>query len=419
MRKATRKTLRRLLTMACLGLLAWQQTACAKNPDNQLERPTCDMSSFMVLGDSIAFGYMAGYTGADGDPLPQVSPELVVHAWPKLVADQAGVEMGLTFYTNTPDNLSVPGYALNDMTVPYSSLLAANEVTKYVLGGYAAISGEDPSPLQVLLTENPSTAAVMIGNNDILGAAIYANSALKTPVNAFTAMYSNLVAELAAAPDRAVVTATIPDVSAIPFLLSAPQAFDGEEIPAGIASNEDGTAYAIQESDYITLQGMEKLKHSLPLIKCPGSATPSLACVGDILTEDELEEISAHTEAFNNAIRAIADHYDNVAIMAFDKLFRQLSRHGIVIQGRKYTLEYDGGLISKDGIHPTKLGHGVIANKIIQTLNSRFGADIPKLVLNTLAAEEELAEGSLPLPASFDSQAFEHARKMFRKNDRE
>ncbi|MCI5210631.1 MAG: hypothetical protein D3910_18000 [Candidatus Electrothrix sp. ATG2] len=73
-----------------------------------------DMSSFMVLGDSIPFGYMAGYRGEDGETIPQVDPRLVPHAWPKLVAEQAGVAMHLPYYAFYPDNLSVPGYTLNE-----------------------------------------------------------------------------------------------------------------------------------------------------------------------------------------------------------------------------------------------------------------------------------------------------------------
>ncbi|MCW5202051.1 hypothetical protein VU12_03830 [Desulfobulbus sp. US4] len=425
MRKQTKNKIWQALATGCLGFLLLQQTAYAGagGGKQQADGPTCDMSSFMVLGDSIAFGYMAGYTGVDGQPLSQVSPELVPHAWPKLVANQAEVAMYLTFDPLPPDNLSVPGYTLSDMSSTYADLLAKNPLTEYVMGYYAASYGEHSSPLDFLLAEDPSTVAVMIGNNDILGAAIYANTALKTPIPFFEQMYNNLVVSLVADADRAVVTATIPDVSAIPFLVSmssVAEIFPGGEIPAGIAVNEDGTGYTIQSTDYITLAGIQNLQdNELPLIKCPSSLTPSYACVGDILTQDELEEISAHTKAFNTAIRDIADQYANVAVMPFDNLFNNLAKHGRVIQGKKYTLEYDGGIISKDGIHPTKLGHGILANEMIRTLNSNFAADIPKLVLNTLAAEEELADGAITPPASFDSRAFEHARQIFQGTNSE
>lgn len=417
MKEQNRNKIWRRLAAIMLGLFLLQQTAYAETGrnDKTADGPTCDMSSFMVLGDSIAFGYMAGYTDNE------VNPELVAYAWPKLVADQADVSMDLTFYAPYPDNLSVPGYALNDITRPYAELVLENPVTAYVMGNYAATYGGDSSPLDFLLAENPSTVAVMIGNNDILGAAIRANIVLKTPVDDFENMYSELVEDLAADQNRAVVTATIPDVAAIPFLVPVTEIFP-RGIPADIALSEDGTPYILQQSDSITLAGLGKLTHGIPMIKCPGSGAasyPSFTCVGDILTQDELEEISAHTQAFNTVIREIADGYANVAVMPFDSLFNTLSRQGIVIQGKRYTLEYDGGLISKDGIHPTKLGHGVLADEMIQTLNSNFGTDIPRLVLNTLAAEEELADGALTPPAAFNNGAFEHAREVFQRSNGE
>ncbi len=391
------------------------------------------MSHFMVLGDSIPFGYMAGYTNSeDGSALPQVSPQLVPHSWPKLVANQAGSTMLLPFTSTTPDNLAVPGYALGDMTKKYSELKAVErlaQATDLVFAGYAAEYG-DMSPVEYLLKKNPSAVAVMIGNNDVLGAAIYANTALKTPADVFEQKYEDLVKTLADAENtnRAVVVSTIPDVSSIPFLVSV-QTMSPQPLSYS-AINYGGTEkYQIQSTDFITLSGVQKMQTSSQLIKCPGSSNSAPRCSGDILTSAEVAEISSHTKLLNDAIRKAAGKRNNVAVMNFDQLFNRLRRGtltaaptgksftllkqqpGIVVDGKRYTTAYGGGLFSKDGIHPSKLGHGVLANEMIKTLNQNFSANIPLLDLGPVAAGDELANPVAP--AAADSSAFEKSRSLF------
>ncbi|MGR0480586.1 MAG: SGNH/GDSL hydrolase family protein [Candidatus Electronema sp. V4] len=390
------------------------------------------MSSFMVLGDSIPFGYMAGYTKSDGTPLQQAAPELVPHSWPKLVANQAGITMLLPFTSVTPDNLSVPAYMLEDMTKKYSVLRQVEKIaqaTDLVFAGYAANAEYgDMTPVEYLLKKNPSTVAVMIGNNDVLGAAIYANTILKTPASTFEEKYEQLVAALAdAATSRSVVVATIPDVSSIPFLMSVQTMPD--QTLSYPAVNYGGTdKYQIQSTDFITLSGVQKMQASTQLIKCPSSSNPAPQCSGDILTNGEVAEISSHTKLFNDAIRKAAGKRGNVAVMSFDRLFSRLlhgtltaapvgkefallkQKPGIAVDGKRYTLAYGGGLFSKDGIHPSKLGHGVLANEMIKTLNQNFSANIPLLDLGPVAAGDELAN---PTPAAADSRTLEKSRSLF------
>lgn len=416
------------------GVIALQnvnakENLLAKNVETQPVK--ANFSSFMVLGDSIPFGYMAGYKRPDGTEIPQVDQALVIHSWPKLVADQAGTELLLPFYAPKPDNLAVPGYTLADMKNNYSVLLAKNSVTQLVMGQYFVTYG-DTTPVNYVLKENPTILAVMIGNNDILGAAIYANIALKTPAVSFEAMYEEMVDKLAADANRTVVVSTIPDVANIPFLVPVRKIFP--ETITYPAFNEDKTEYKLQSSDFITLTGAKKIQSSTALTKCPNTSSPSYQCVGDILTQDEINEISNHTKVFNAAIRRIASQHDNVAVMNFDTLFENLQHgnmavvpskkhfflvnqgNGIIVEGKHYTLAYDGGLISKDGIHPTKLGHGVIANEMIKTLNENFAAGIQPIDLGPIAAEDALANKVFsPSPVSFDSGAFEKSRSIFKR----
>ncbi len=94
MRKAKKAVCSAAAGLFLAGFMALQHADAAGGGQPAAKKQMqADMSSFMVLGDSIPFGYMAGYTKSDGTPLPQVAPELVPHSWPKLVANQAGVTM--------------------------------------------------------------------------------------------------------------------------------------------------------------------------------------------------------------------------------------------------------------------------------------------------------------------------------------
>ena len=61
-------------------------------------------------------------------------------------------------------------------------------------------------------------------------------------------------------------------------------------------------------------------------------------------------------------------------------LLGDISTHGIRIGGNLYTSAYvTGGLFSLDGIHPNDLGYALMANQLIDAVNTRFGSRIPRV----------------------------------------
>ena len=62
----------------------------------------------------------------------------------------------------------------------------------------------------------------------------------------------------------------------------------------------------------------------------------------------------------------------------FHALLARAATTGFVIQGQVYTNAFvKGGMFSLDGIHPTDLSHGIIANALIEAVNAKFGARVP------------------------------------------
>jgi hypothetical protein len=67
-------------------------------------------------------------------------------------------------------------------------------------------------------------------------------------------------------------------------------------------------------------------------------------------------------------------------------LFRQIARQGYDFQGVHYTAAFvTGGLFSLDGVHPTDFAQGLIANAMIDAVNTKFGAAVPRVDLRTVA----------------------------------
>jgi hypothetical protein len=67
--------------------------------------------------------------------------------------------------------------------------------------------------------------------------------------------------------------------------------------------------------------------------------------------------------------------------------------------GPTLTLNFLGGLISLDGVHPSNTGQAVIANAFIDVINQRFGVEIPKVSVEQVALGDPLIS---PLTAMFN-----------------
>ena len=73
-------------------------------------------------------------------------------------------------------------------------------------------------------------------------------------------------------------------------------------------------------------------------------------------------------------------------------LVSDLNDRGYVVNGRRLTTAFLGGLFSLDGGHPSLTGHAIIANEIIKTMNRRTGAAIPPVSVSRVAVADPLAQ---------------------------
>jgi len=100
----------------------------------------------------------------------------------------------------------------------------------------------------------------------------------------------------------------------------------------------------------------------------------------DVLTETEVGVVEAARTAYNATIQTTADNSANLLLYDAAARMDELDTDGIFYGTGGITSTYaSGGGFSLDGVHPTARGYAVIANDIIDTINTGFSANIPSV----------------------------------------
>lgn len=97
-----------------------------------------------------------------------------------------------------------------------------------------------------------------------------------------------------------------------------------------------------------------------------------------VLTPDEQEIIVTTTEAYNQTIATLATQY-NLAFFDANAYYNVVASAGAPLSdGSRVRSTYGtGGGFSLDGVHPTPRGHALIANQFINSINAKFGSNLP------------------------------------------
>ena len=321
-------------------------------------------------------------------------------------------------------HLLAPGYGaiagLPATANPYFTRFAIDEATSSIVGDAAA--------------QAPSFYTLWIGNNDVLGYATSGgdDSDPITDTATFDGAYAGIIASMQAA-NAAVqgVLINIPDVSTIPYFTTVPYnavpldqatadalnaayapynagvaavlAADPDEVAKRTISFSEGqNAVVIMDEDLTDITGVDPALLSMrqatasDLVVLPASskigteATPGDPTTvwglgtpledGDVLIPSEIAAIDTARTAFNVTIQAAADADANLVYLDAAALLVQLSESGINFGTGSITSEFaTGGGFSLDGVHPTARGYAVIANAVVDLINSGFNANVYKV----------------------------------------
>jgi hypothetical protein len=101
-----------------------------------------------------------------------------------------------------------------------------------------------------------------------------------------------------------------------------------------------------------------------------------------ILTSDEVKNIRDYTAAYNEIIEDYGASSNDIVVFDSNEIFEEIDRglyaDGIGVNGEFLT----GGAYSLDGVNLTPRGSAIVANALIDHINTSFNATIPTVILN-------------------------------------
>jgi len=326
---------------------------------------------YVSLGDSLTEGVQS----ADANTATQPN------GYANLLAQQMGVSFPLplidTSWYGTIE--SVSGRTRANPSLLVSNLGVSGADTTSMLTQAAGQPIDDETDL----VEEPRTGTQVqiaqqlqspfmtcwIGNNDALGAILafdQLNATQITPLPVFESNFQQILAGLTGWNDK-VVFANIPNVTQIGFL------FNNADLQLFL-----GNSYGLPDGSYTTLAAM--------LLIRIGVLSPSILQNPNwVLDPTEVQTIQNAITSFNQVIAQDAAAA-GMPVVDINGFFSDIQQNPPTFGSVTLTPRYLGGIFSLDGVHPSDIGHALVANAFIQQIDTSFHMSIPQLSQQQLIA---------------------------------
>jgi len=185
----------------------------------------------------------------------------------------------------------------------------------------------------------------------------------------------------AGAPNARLALSNIPQVTLIPYAATVPPV-----VPAPVGPGGALVPVRLRDAAGPLPDGTLILLPAKPLIQAGyGFPSPAPALPDSlVITVAERAAIETAIGGYNAAIAAEAQARGGALVDEY-ALYDGIYKNGITIGGVHYTAAFvAGGLFSLDGVHPSDLGSGILANTFLEAINQHFGARIPPVDLSQL-----------------------------------
>lgn len=351
-----------------------------------------DLNNFVVIGDSIAAGYQSG----------TISPALQQTSFPALIAQQAGLSFILPSLVSPPppipNNLAVPGERVCD-TLSYNSVLS-NPVA--VL--HNVMLGSGNTQISLAESSSPTTLLIEIGANDVILHAVVKQNIVEGRIAEITQLPVDQVQAGLAQGD--------PGLLYLAQLISNFISDDPNLKDIFLTSTADFQSCYAQLMQRTSLLPNNSATIVLNIPDVMGSAYVKLLISQGILNSYDVSVMQSRVTEFNNIIASTAK-LSNAELLDVFKITQDIEKSGFVVGGQRLNNDFYCGVTSLDGIHPTNTTSALLANKVIQLLNSKFAAGIPMLSLAQVAAVDPLINldlcASSTLPGSGKNKDVQNA----------
>ena len=393
----------------------------------ELDLGSLDMSACVVIGNSLSAGVVNGGLGGRTQQ----------YSFPALIAAAAGVGAGFEQPTITDPGIpakrhlittplgpaiitcSGTGTPINmGLTRSYNNLAVPGATSIDILNDDGGASSASPMAQLILwglgtqrdqaIALNPTLVFVWMGNNDVLGGAVAGRiiDFVTTISPTWTeTQIQGVMQGLAAATSAYLVIATIPDVTAIPYVTYLTRGrtspltdAGGVQIVFPVITTGLGAVRQATVDDFILLPA------AVTLATDSTYGTPAHPLSdADVLDQEEVIELQTRILFDNTVIQSWAEA-TGAAVVDVYTFFNELSADPVMVVegGIDYGLDglfvSDGGMaFSLDGVHPSTAGYVVLANYFIDRLNQEFDAAIPHVSFGRTLMPK-VARGAAKIP---------------------
>jgi len=378
---------------------------------------TADFSTYVAVGTSISAGFESGglvdrhqihsfpaifaeqvgrtvrqngqgtftFPAVGGDGIPAL---LALKSVSPLEIDNTGRTLGAPENLLQPapyQNLGVPGALALDFadTTNYYTTNAPLFRTDFTM--FQIIARGRGSIAEQVLEQAPTFMSVEYGANEVLGAATSGGVTPVFPAATFTQILNQTMNVLHLnLPNTKFALFNVPAVTSIPYCTTlSPYTVN---LATGLPIALIGPSGSVGGADMILLSAADSIAvgTGIPVgaynylnPSAPGNGRPLLN--SQVLDSNEQAAIASATNLENLAINNLAQNNAWIVKVDLNGLLAQLNAQGFTANGITYSTAYvTGGLFSLDGVHPSDLGHAIIANAMIDAINAKFGSAIPE-----------------------------------------
>jgi phospholipase/lecithinase/hemolysin len=326
--------------------------------------------AYVALGDSLGEGVQSADASYRTQPYSYVN----------IIATQLGANFPLPLIQDGPLTtvFSVKGRTRIDPTVATFDLAVSGADTSSILTQAATtpianetdlvLSPRTGTQIQIAESLQAPFMTCWIGSNDALSAILAfdkLDASQLTPVPVFAANYKQIVQSLTGWKTQ-VVFANVPNVIDVGFL------FNNADLTLFL-----GKDYGLPAGSYTTVVAMFLLKLGL-------AESTILQDPNWVLDASEVETIESAIQQYNEIIAEQAAAV-KMPVVDINSLLESINQNGISFGSITLTTRYLGGMFSLDGVHPSDIGHAIVANAFLEAANSAFNLNAPLLTTAQLS----------------------------------